>query len=728
MSNPDHLAKLLQGQDAWNAWRESEPDIVPDLSGAALTERAGIPRSILSGGLDLRRAMLQDADLSGAVLREADLTYACLEGADLRQADLSRTALVFADLSDTNLTGARLDNADLAGASLSRARLGGADLNLAVGLTNAQIRSAYCDLETQLPTYLDAADIYKDPESEVEPEVEDDPVVEAMLAADGEAAEAGVAPPVRKRPLNPYRVLEVTPQATALELRNAYLRLAKKYHPDVNPGDAEAELRFKDVNEAYRRAAARSRSKLEAKRGGKAKFWAAAAAVFLVSAIAASVAVYLISSSKSVGLHAGTAPESAPDGPKAAAAYSVREEAEPETAAEIDAQAEMAAWAEAEAKAETELAAKTETAMAEPGANAAEGRSESKAAEPVVLSMSSAKEDSELSAPEPATPHLLARADEHAPAVSEPASPAPAAPAPASTAANTVKVPDPGNAARVPSPPEREPPAQSINPAPAVTAEIEPQPSTPAQENTAPAEPMVTAGIEPEPPVTQESPAPTEPVIAEEKPAIPPAPQRMARLNEDEDKESELDAWQSTKEAGTLAAFRAYLINFPHGRHFSEAREHVAALESELAGRKEDEAAWTKAQRLGSRPALLGYLLAFPDGRYADEAKKKLSALDAKTASLHKEDQAWAKAKADNSHQAYANYLSSYPNGRYAAQAQQTIAAAQSRPRPSSPSPSPTPDVSAGRVDQASDDRQSRRSPRFPSSDEPFIERLPSPH
>jgi hypothetical protein len=236
---------------------------------------------------------------------------------------------------------------------------------------------------------------------------------------------------------------------------------------------------------------------------------------------------------------------------------------------------------------------------------------------------------------------------------------------------------------------------------------------------------MVTAGIEPEPPVTQESPAPTEPVIAEEKPAIPPAPQRMARLNEDEDKESELDAWQSTKEAGTLAAFRAYLINFPHGRHFSEAREHVAALESELAGRKEDEAAWTKAQRLGSRPALLGYLLAFPDGRYADEAKKKLSALDAKTASLHKEDQAWAKAKADDSHQAYVNYLSSYPNGRYAAQAHQTIAAAQSRPRPS---PSPNPAVGAGRVDQASDDRQSRRSPRFPSSDEPFIERLPSPH
>ena len=669
MSNPDHLAKLLQGQDAWNAWREAEPDIVPDLSGAALTERAGIPRAILSGGLDLRGAMLQDADLSGAALREADLTYACLEGADLRQADLARTALIQADLSDTNLAGARLDNADLTGASLSRARLGGADLTLAVGLTNAQIHSAYCDLETQLPTYLDAADIYKDPESEAEPEIEDDPVVEETLAADDEAPEAGEAPPpIRKRPINPYRVLEVTPQATALELRNAYLRLAKKYHPDVNPGDAEAEQRFKDINEAYRRAAARSRSKLDAKRGQRTRFWAAATAFFLVSAIAASVAVYLVSSPKSVDLHARTAP----DEPKVTAADGVKEEAD-----EIAAQAEMQARAEAEAKAETEAEAKAETAKAETEANAPEdGQATNNATGRIALSMSPAKEDSARPAPEPITPHVLAPAGGHAPVVSEPASPAPVAPAPESVAANTVKVPDPGSAPPVPSPPEREPPAQSIEEAPVITAEIEPQPPTPTQENAAPVVPAVTAAIEPQPSApVQESAALAEPVIVEKKSPTPPPPQRMARLNEDEDKESEFNAWQSTKEAGTLAAFRAYLINFPQGRHLSEAREHVAALESALAERKEDEAAWTKAQRLGSRPALLGYLLAFPDGRYAGEAKTKLSALDARTASLHKEDEAWAKAKADNSHRAYANYLSSYPNGRYAAQAHQTIAA-----------------------------------------------------
>ena len=34
------------------------------------------------------------------------------------------------------------------------------------------------------------------------------------------------------------------------EIKKAYRKLAKKYHPDMNPGDKEAESRFKEVNEA----------------------------------------------------------------------------------------------------------------------------------------------------------------------------------------------------------------------------------------------------------------------------------------------------------------------------------------------------------------------------------------------------------------------------------------------------------------------------------------------
>lgn len=48
-----------------------------------------------------------------------------------------------------------------------------------------------------------------------------------------------------------YDQLGVDRSASAAELKSAYRKLAKKYHPDVNPGDAAAEQKFKDVSEAY---------------------------------------------------------------------------------------------------------------------------------------------------------------------------------------------------------------------------------------------------------------------------------------------------------------------------------------------------------------------------------------------------------------------------------------------------------------------------------------------
>lgn len=48
-----------------------------------------------------------------------------------------------------------------------------------------------------------------------------------------------------------YEVLGVDKNASEADIKKAYRGLAKKYHPDVNPGNAEAEAKFKEVNEAY---------------------------------------------------------------------------------------------------------------------------------------------------------------------------------------------------------------------------------------------------------------------------------------------------------------------------------------------------------------------------------------------------------------------------------------------------------------------------------------------
>ena len=50
---------------------------------------------------------------------------------------------------------------------------------------------------------------------------------------------------------NYYKILGVPKNATEKDIRQAYRKLARTHHPDVNPGNAAAEEKFKKINEAY---------------------------------------------------------------------------------------------------------------------------------------------------------------------------------------------------------------------------------------------------------------------------------------------------------------------------------------------------------------------------------------------------------------------------------------------------------------------------------------------
>ena len=299
MANPDHLRQLCEGARAWNAWRDENPDIVPDLAGAelALGQRQfgpsnGGPINLRGANLErsmLRHATLVEADLEGAILRAADLAYARLNGAKLSGADL---------------TGALLDQADFLEVSCDAALIAGTNLASVGNLTQSQINAMMGDRETVLPADLKRPlpwcgrphDIGTEPEGSraggpadpfdgietAAPELEDEPPVEPPKPISASASREEL-----------FDLLGLEPTATADEIRKVYRKLAKIYHPDLNPGDEAAAQQFKTIDEAHRLLLAPPTLGIRVPPPQPFyRSWAAAAVLFLIMMAAPTVAVY----------------------------------------------------------------------------------------------------------------------------------------------------------------------------------------------------------------------------------------------------------------------------------------------------------------------------------------------------------------------------------------------------------------------------------------------------
>ena len=68
---------------------------------------------------------------------------------------------------------------------------------------------------------------------------------------------------------NYYKLLDIEKNATEKEVKQAYRKLARKYHPDVNAGDKSFEAKFKEINEAYEVLSDKDRRKKYDKYGDK---------------------------------------------------------------------------------------------------------------------------------------------------------------------------------------------------------------------------------------------------------------------------------------------------------------------------------------------------------------------------------------------------------------------------------------------------------------------------
>lgn len=181
MANPEHLARLAEGVESWNAWRRENLSVEPDLSAADLRGRnlfeAYLGRSDLHdadlrqanltsanlGKANLKGANLSSAGLSKAVLTTADLSHAKVVESSLQDAQINSTVLVGADLSRCDMRRARITRSNLTGAVLCEANLSETNLELTrfdgADLTGAKLIGARLNRASLKGAKLTGADL-----------------------------------------------------------------------------------------------------------------------------------------------------------------------------------------------------------------------------------------------------------------------------------------------------------------------------------------------------------------------------------------------------------------------------------------------------------------------------------------------------------------------------------------------------------------------------------------
>jgi hypothetical protein len=125
MADNNQITILSQGVEAWNKWREENPDVLIDLKGAKLMHMN-----------------LENANLANADLKEANLSFTNFKNANLVFSNLESAVFYFANFEGANFAAAHLENAFLEDANLTGARLSGANLKNAI-MANSNLNNAY---------------------------------------------------------------------------------------------------------------------------------------------------------------------------------------------------------------------------------------------------------------------------------------------------------------------------------------------------------------------------------------------------------------------------------------------------------------------------------------------------------------------------------------------------------------------------------------------------------